>query len=186
MHFYIFSIYWILFRFFFCVENRIHRSKCTHNICHAVLHSRLCVAVCCSVLQCAEVCCSVWQCVAVCCSVLRRVAVCCSVLLCVIAHLMLRTPACYIAFSVLRCDAYVAVCCSVLQYVVVSCVAVSCTVLHSVFLPFHLLVQTLVWSSVLQCVAVRCSELLLHFLSCLQPRWERGPLLLTYLLSNDP
>ena len=155
--------------------------------CVACVAVSQCVAVCGSVLPCHCICnLSVLRCVAVCCNVLRRVAVCCSVLLCVIAHLMLRTPACYIAFSVLRCDAYVAVCCSVLQYVVVSCVAVSCTVLHSVFLPFHLLVQTLVWSSVLQCVAVRCSELLLHFLSCLQPRWERGPLLLTYLLSNDP
>jgi len=41
--------------------------------------ARMCVAVCCSVLQCVAVCCSVLQCVAVCCSVLQCVAVCCSV-----------------------------------------------------------------------------------------------------------
>jgi len=55
----------------------------------------LCVAVCCSVLQCVAiwhelcvlqrvaVCCSVLQCAAVCCSVLQYVAICCTVLQCV-------------------------------------------------------------------------------------------------------
>ena len=38
--------------------------------------SKICAAVCCSVLQCVAVCCSVLQCVAVCCSVLQCVAVC--------------------------------------------------------------------------------------------------------------
>ena len=49
----------------------------------AVQRWKLCVAVCCSVLQCVAVCCSVLQSVAVCCSVLQSVAVCCSVLQCV-------------------------------------------------------------------------------------------------------
>ena len=40
------------------------------------LYLRICVVVCCSVLQCVAVCCSVLQCVAVCCSVLQCVAVC--------------------------------------------------------------------------------------------------------------
>jgi len=70
---------------------------------------QMCVAVCCSVLQCVAMC----PCVAVCCSVLQSVVECCSVLQCV------------------------AVCCSVLQSVVECCrvlqrVAVCCSVLQSV------------------------------------------------------
>jgi len=45
--------------------------------------SRLCVAVCCSVLQCVAVCCNVLQCVAVCCSLLQSVAMSCSAWQCV-------------------------------------------------------------------------------------------------------
>jgi len=44
---------------------------------------KICVPVCCSVLQCVAVCWIVLQCAAVCCNVLQCVAVCCSVLQCV-------------------------------------------------------------------------------------------------------
>ena len=54
------------------------------------IRERMCVAVCCSVLQCVAVWCSGLQCVAVCCSVLQCVAVCRSVSQCV-AVLCLRT-----------------------------------------------------------------------------------------------
>jgi len=66
-----------------------------------LIPKKMCVAVCCSVLQCVAVCCSVLQFVAVCCSVLQRVAACCSVLWCVAVWL--------------QCG------CSVLQCIVVRC-----------------------------------------------------------------
>jgi len=46
-----------------------------------VIPMRMCMRVCCSVLQCVAVCCSVLQCDAVCCSMLQCVAVCRVVLL---------------------------------------------------------------------------------------------------------
>jgi len=70
----------------------------------------VCVAVCCSVLQC----CSVLLCIAVCCSVLQCVAVCCSALQCI--------AVCCVCHSVLQC---VAVCCSALQCIAVRCSAIS-------------------------------------------------------------
>jgi len=92
----------------------------------------------CSVLQWVAVCCSgsgwkwvVLQCVAVCCSVLQCVAVCCSEL----HWLWMR-------------KGDIAVCCSVLQFVAVALDERGwyCSVLQCV-------------ASVLQCVAVCCSEL---------------------------
>ena len=78
------------------------------------------VAVCRSVLQCVAVPCSVLQCVAECCRVLQSVAECCRVLQCVA-----------VCCSVLQC---VAVCCSVLQ-----CVAVylACAYQHLKFGTSH-------------------------------------------------
>jgi len=93
------------------------------------------------VFQCVAVCFSVFQCVAVCCSVLQCIAVCCSVLLCAAAR-------CHVLLCVV-------VCCSVLQ-----CVA---SVLHCVASLQHTETHytdrmLLVGRSMLQCVAVCCSE----------------------------
>ena len=76
---------------------------------------RLCVAVCCSVLQCDAVWCSVLQCVAVCCSVMYDTWNATRL------YILLRD----VQGSVLQC---VAVCCSVLQ-----CVAVWCITLCMLF-----------------------------------------------------
>jgi len=67
------------------------------------MDSPLCVAVCCSVLQCNAVCCSALQCVAVCCSVTEKdyllsVAASCVAVWC--SMLQYGTVCC----SVLRCD----------------------------------------------------------------------------------
>ena len=69
------------------VQDRL-RARHRQNLRYANQVRRVCVAVCCSVLQCVAVCCSarmrleskesVLQHVAVCCSVLQCVAVCCS------------------------------------------------------------------------------------------------------------
>jgi len=114
----------------------------------------MCVAVCCSVLQCAVVYSihqkaaesRVLQCVAVCCSVLQCAAICCSVLQCVAvcgipqkAAEPGRDEPC-----VLRC---VAVCCSMLK-----CVAVIRK------LPSQGETGR-VRCNMLQCVAARCSVL---------------------------
>jgi len=105
---------------------------------------RVCVAVCCSVLQyvavwcsvfqCVLVCCSVLQCVAVCCRLIRRfshvalqfVAVCCVAVCCSCSVLQLQCVAdspdasqkecCYAATVLTSC-----VCCSVLHRVAVCC-----------------------------------------------------------------
>jgi len=70
-----------------------------------LIPKKMCVAVCCSVLQCVAVCCSVLQCVAVCCSVLQCVAACCSVL----QRIVVR---CSVVAVWLQC---IAVYCSALQ-----------------------------------------------------------------------
>ena len=88
----------------FAMKESLRTTRMTHLPRVSDAARRICVAVCCSVLQCAAVCCSVLQCAAVCCSVLQCVAVCCSVLL--------------------QC---VAMCCSALQ-----CVAACCGVLPRV------------------------------------------------------
>jgi len=137
--------------------------KCSSILILDCCRALQCDAVCCSVLQCVAVWCSVMQCVAVCCSVLQCVAVCCSVSQCVA-----------VCCSVLQC---VAVCCSVLQ-----CVAVRCS---SIVMPYmvywHILIAYLkcngefivisylkcssisIWysCSVLQCVAVCCSSMVI-------------------------
>jgi len=135
-----------------------------------------CVTACCSVLQCVAVCCSALQCVAVCgivcCSVLQCVAACCGVLVC---YSVLQGVA--VCSSVLQCAA---VCCSVLQCVLqrdALCIAVCCRVCYSVLqscLPLEsrdcrgsapksphtsVLPCVAVRCSALQCVAVRCSVL---------------------------
>jgi len=73
------------------VQDRL-RARHRQNLRYANQVRRVCVAVCCSVLQCVAVCCSVLQCsyatrvkrvcVAARCSVLQCIAVCCSVLQC--------------------------------------------------------------------------------------------------------
>ena len=128
-----------------CVAAEQYYSRLSH-------WGRVCMWMCCGVLQCVAVCCSVlqcnaefwcgsaswrwaglltWsadvpqiQCVAVCCSVLQCVAVCCGVLQCVA-----------VCCSVLQC---VAVCCSVLQ-----CAAV-CYRTDSLFLWYHTCATTYV------------------------------------------
>jgi len=130
----------------------------------------VCVAGCCSVLQCVAVCCSfavtrwtliyferavrgvvvfcsmlqcVLQCVAVCCSELQCFAVFCSVL-----------QVSKYEVNVEIQTACVAVCCSVLQ-----CVAVCCSVLQCVAVLQYFAVcgGVTVCCSVSRCVAVRCS-----------------------------
>jgi len=169
-----------------CVAVHCHALPCVAvccmqcvAVCYSVLQS---VAVCCSVLQCVEmlpcvaVCCRVLPCVAVCCRVLPCVAVCCRVLPCV-AVCCCVLPCVAVCCRVLSC---VAVYCSVLQCVAVCCsmwqfVAVCCSV--SVWQPvcwrgpkiqgpwydctkiWNLPGISRVWSGVLQCVAVCCSEL---------------------------
>ena len=111
----------------------------------------LCVAVCCSVLQCAAgvhirvrpvcdgramevrvcgvmqcvaVCCGVLQYVAMCCSVLQCVALCCSVLQCVVGiRIRVRPLGDGRAIEVCECGVMqcAAVRCSVLQYVAECC-----------------------------------------------------------------
>jgi len=140
---------------------------------------RLCVAVCCSMLQYVAVsahkgectretmCCSVLPCVAVCCSVLQCVAVCCSE--CVKRRVHAKD-------YMLQC---VAVCCSMKQQICVKesarerqRVAVRCSMFQCVFQRVcqkgertreRMCCSTLqcvaVCCSVLQCVAVCCNAL---------------------------
>jgi len=87
--------------------------------------SRLCVAVCCSVLQCVAVCCSVlqcvavscsaWQCVAVCCSASQCVFVCCRVLQCVKSP---KTRKTWVAHIQCVCVCVADVCVYVLQILI--------------------------------------------------------------------
>jgi len=125
---------------------------------------KLCVAVCCSILQCFAVRLSVLKHVAVCCSALQSVAACCSEIAesckSAVAVCAQRAVRWIGQLRVLQC---VAVRCSALQCVAVFCR--NCTVPHAMCAQrdadelYVLLVGTVVCCSAMQCVAVRCSAL---------------------------
>jgi len=130
--------------FYVYIKETCKRDLLAHS--HTWRVTRVCVAVCCSVLL---------QCVAVCCIVSTYLLICISG-----GHTCLRC-------SVLQC---VAVCCSVLIYVLIcipegrhvsilQCVAACCSVLQRVDLLAHLRGDTCLCCSELQRVAVYCSVL---------------------------
>jgi len=81
---------------------------------------RICVAVCCSVLQCVAVCCSVLQCVAVCCNVLQSRE-------CACPSEQFEDSLLFRTLSFPKVDIiYVAACCSVFQYIAVCCSVLQC------------------------------------------------------------
>jgi len=116
--------------------------------------TKVCVAICCRLLQCGA---------AVCCSVLQQcVAVCCSVLVFVCSQAEMKKSVVLGPRCVVPC---VAVCCSVLQQL---CSVLQCVILWVI----HMFaarnekeciawtkVRVAVCCSVLQCVAVHCSVL---------------------------
>jgi len=144
----------------------------------------VCVAVCCSVLQCRQVpaskdtrespsplgCWSVLECVGVCCSVLQCVALCCSGVQCGAVRCSASQWGA-VWCSALQCGA---VCCSALQCGAVCCSALQCGAVCCSVLRVRgyttgskqrasrsvcrsLLQYVAVCCSTLQCVAVRCS-----------------------------
>jgi len=121
---------------------------------------RVCVAVCCSLLQCGAVC---VQCVAVCCSMLLYVAVCCSVLQCV---------QCVQCIS----EGLFIVCCSLLQSAVVCCSLLQCTT-EGLFRVCHCVEEYIKgpFQSVCQYVAVCCSVLQYVAVCIRGPTHQIGP-----------
>ena len=135
-----------------CADNHVTQ--------HHGLHTLVCVAVCCSVLQCVAIVkinmlLNTMVCRHI--DVLQCAAACCSVLLCdaIVQINMLPNPMVCRCIYVLQC---VAVCCSVLQ-----CVAVCCSVLQRVSIvqidmSQHRYLQTYMCCNVLLCNTLQHTE----------------------------
>jgi len=116
------------------------------------VHSSMCDAAWCRVLQCIAAWCSLLQCVVVCCSVFECVEVChLAAALTILEHSGMCVAVCC---SVLQC---VAVYCSVLQRVIVCCSMSSFCV--PLTIPVLSGMCVAVCHSMLQCVAAWCSVL---------------------------
>ena len=135
-----------------CVAVCCSALQCTSNIFAVCFSVTQCVAVRCSAMQCVAVRCSAMQCVAVRCSAMQCVAVCCSAMQCVAVHL--RYSDCALQY-VLQC---VEVRCSALQRVAARCIALQYVAVHLMY-PYCILQGVVMCCSVLHRVAVRHSML---------------------------